>query len=122
MVNTRESRAVVKSGIDWGDYDPGQFYDELISSPGNARVAARGVISSLRKFDIKRLSARQKAVELAIQEMGISFTVYSEGENIDRAWPMDIIPRIISQREWARLEQGLVQRLTALNMFIAVSL
>jgi uncharacterized circularly permuted ATP-grasp superfamily protein len=118
MVNTRESKAAVKSGIDWGAYEPGQFYDELISSPGNARVAARHVISSLRKFDIKRLSARQKAVELAIQEMGISFTVYSEGENIDRAWPMDIIPRIISQREWARLEQGLVQRLTALNMFI----
>lgn len=104
--------------IDWNTYDPGQFYDELISTPGNARMAARGVISYLRKFTEKRLSARQKAVDLAIQEMGISFTVYSEGENIDRSWPMDIIPRIISLREWTRLEEGLKQRLTALNMFI----
>jgi len=50
--------------------------------------------------------------------MGISFTVYSEGDNIDREWPFDIIPRIIRQKEWSRIERGLKQRLTALNMFI----
>lgn len=104
--------------IDWSQYDSGAFYDELISSPGQARSAARGIVAYLRKLTEKRLRARQNSVDLAIQEMGISFTVYSEGENIDRAWPMDIIPRVITLKEWSRLEKGLIQRITALNMFI----
>jgi uncharacterized circularly permuted ATP-grasp superfamily protein len=104
--------------IDWNDYDPGGFYDEIISSPGNARAASRGLVSFLRKQTMKHLISRQQAADLAIQEMGISFTVYDDGENIDRAWPMDIIPRIIALREWQGLEQGLIQRLKALNHFI----
>jgi uncharacterized circularly permuted ATP-grasp superfamily protein len=104
--------------IDWNLYEPGPFYDELISTPGNARAAARGIVSYLRRFTKKRLTASQQAVDLAIREMGISFTVYSEGENIDRSWPMDLIPRVISLKEWQRLQEGLIQRLTALNMFI----
>jgi uncharacterized circularly permuted ATP-grasp superfamily protein len=50
--------------------------------------------------------------------MGITFTVYSEGRNIDRAWPFDIIPRAIPADEWDRISAGLEQRLTALNLFI----
>jgi uncharacterized circularly permuted ATP-grasp superfamily protein len=52
-------------------------------------------------------------------EMGITFTVYSDEGNIDRAWPFDIIPRIMEAKEWQRIEQGLKQRLTALNHFIS---
>jgi len=122
MVEAQQSQAQgfdnKGSTIDWSLYDPGQFHDELISTPGNARAAARGLVAYLRKFSEKRLTGRQQAADLAIQELGISFTVYSEGENIDRAWPMDIIPRVIPLREWRRLEEGLVQRLTALNLFI----
>ncbi|MBT8151521.1 MAG: circularly permuted type 2 ATP-grasp protein, partial [Gammaproteobacteria bacterium] len=54
----------------------------------------------------------------AIQDMGISFTVYDEGSNIDRAWPMDIIPRLIRAAEWREVSQGLSQRTRALNAFI----
>ncbi|MDB3856286.1 circularly permuted type 2 ATP-grasp protein, partial [Halieaceae bacterium] len=72
----------------------------------------------IRKMSIKGLLSRQQAADLAIQEMGISFTVYDDGQNIDRSWPMDILPRIIPLREWQGLEAGLIQRLTALNMFI----
>ena len=107
-----------KPGFDWSEYDPGQFYDEIISSPGNARAASRGMVSFIRNMSMKSLVSRQQAADLAIQEMGISFTVYSDGENIDRSWPMDIIPRIIPWREWQQLEQGLIQRLVALNKFI----
>ena len=55
---------------------------------------------------------------MAIKSLGISFTVYSEGSNIDRSWPLDIIPRIISNKEWETTDKGLKQRLKALNMFI----
>jgi len=50
--------------------------------------------------------------------MGITFTVYSEGQNIDREWPFDIIPRVIREQEWRKIEEGLKQRLMALNLFI----
>ena len=104
--------------IDWNQYDPGESYDELISTSGNPRTASRSLAKYLGSLSDQQLNRRQRAAELAIEEMGITFTVYSEGENIDRAWPFDIIPRVISEREWRRLEQGLIQRLTALNMFI----
>jgi uncharacterized circularly permuted ATP-grasp superfamily protein len=50
--------------------------------------------------------------------MGITFTVYSDGKGIDRAWPFDIIPRVIAASEWRRIELGLKQRLRAINAFI----
>jgi uncharacterized circularly permuted ATP-grasp superfamily protein len=49
---------------------------------------------------------------------GVGFTVYRQEEGIERVWPMDPVPRIIPAREWKRIEQGLAQRLTALNLFL----
>ena len=117
-ISTPASAKRIAPGFDWQDYDPGNFYDEVISSPGNPRAASRGLAAHIRKMSIKGLLSRQQAADLAIQEMGISFTVYDDGQNIDRSWPMDILPRIIPLREWQGLEAGLIQRLTALNMFI----
>ncbi len=104
--------------IDWRKYDPKGSYDELISSPGNPRAAARGLTRYLGSMSDQQLARRQRSAELAIEEMGVTFTVYSEGENIDRSWPFDIIPRVLAQREWAQVESGLIQRVTALNLFI----
>jgi uncharacterized circularly permuted ATP-grasp superfamily protein len=104
--------------IDWKSYDPNGFYDELISSPGYSRAAARTLTSYLRSLSDEEIHERKAAAEHAIVEMGITFTVYTEGGNIDRAWPFDIIPRIIPRKEWLRVEEGLKQRLAALNLFI----
>jgi uncharacterized circularly permuted ATP-grasp superfamily protein len=104
--------------IDWKTYDPSPFHDELIAAPGRPRPAARMLTDYLAGLGSDEIQARKKAAELAIIEMGISFTVYSEGENIDRAWPFDIIPRVIPRKEWRQVEAGLTQRLTALNLFI----
>ena len=104
--------------IDWKGYDPSPFYDELIAARGKPRPAAKMLTDYLAGLDADEIQARKKAAELAIVEMGISFTVYSEGENIDRAWPFDIIPRVIPRKEWRQVEAGLTQRLTALNLFI----
>lgn len=104
--------------IDWKTYDPSPFYDELIAARGRPRPAAKMLTDYLAGLGADEIQARKKAAELAIIEMGISFTVYSEGENIDRAWPFDIIPRVIPRKEWRQIEAGLTQRLTALNLFI----
>ena len=90
----------------------------MITGAGRPRAHARQVTDHLSALSARQLGRRQDAAERAIVELGITFTVYSEGQNIDRAWPFDIIPRTVSAREWARVQQGLQQRLTALNLFI----
>ncbi len=104
--------------INWRDYDSGEFYDELISSPGHPRKVARQLAKHLAGLSHEEIAERKHSAELAIKTMGISFTVYSEAGNIDRAWPFDIIPRVIAHKEWLQTEKGLIQRLQALNCFI----
>jgi len=104
--------------IEWNKYRADGFYDELIQGSGVPRQAATALCQYLSSLSDSDLRERKQAAELAIQVMGITFTVYGEGTNIDRAWPFDIIPRIISKVEWDRTEAGLTQRVTALNMFI----
>jgi uncharacterized circularly permuted ATP-grasp superfamily protein len=93
-------------------------YDELIGPDHQPRPAARALFDYLARQDQNTLNERRKAVEAAIMTMGITFTVYSDAGNIDRAWPFDIVPRIIALSEWQQIEAGLKQRLRALNMFI----
>src|SRR6056297_2116446 len=102
----------------WKTYDPGPHFDELFSSRGAPRQCTRALVSFLRRLGGEELELRRHSAELAIRSMGISFTVYSEGDNIDRQWPYDIIPRVIPEKEWRAIEEGLKQRLTALNHFI----
>ncbi|WP_405241752.1 circularly permuted type 2 ATP-grasp protein [Lentisalinibacter salinarum] len=99
-------------------YDPRAFHDELVTAEGDARPGTERLIDLLNTLTPAALSERQAAADRAIAEMGITFTVYSEGRNIDRAWPFDIVPRVIPASEWARIDEGLRQRLTALNLFI----
>ncbi len=104
--------------IAWNEYEPGNFYDEMISSPGNARKPAQKLLSYLKSLSEGDINSRKQAAELTIREMGVSFTIYTEEGNIDRAWPFDIIPRIIAKKQWDQTAAGLRQRLQALNMFI----
>lgn len=102
----------------WKNYDSKHFFDELIRPNGTPRPASRDVAKHIRSLTTEEIRERQQAAELAVKTMGITFTVYAEGSNIDRAWPYDIVPRVISGADWDRVEAGLVQRLSALNMFI----
>ena len=74
----------------------------------------------IERIGDEELRDRQRLAEIDILTMGITFTVYSDGQNIDRAWPFDIIPRVIDGREWDKISLGLQQRLIALNRFIDV--
>ena len=104
---------------DWENYPATEaIFDEVVTPKGRPRAAARGVLKHLRKLSDQELRARKAAAELSIREMGISFTVYSQAGNIDRAWPFDIIPRVIPAAEWQKVSDGLCQRMQALNMFI----
>lgn len=95
-----------------------QPWDELRDGRGRPRPAARELLGAIDRIGVEELRTRQAGAAADILTMGITFTVYSEGANIDRAWPFDVIPRVIEATEWRRIERGLVQRLRALNRFI----
>jgi len=105
--------------INWSKYRTTGLYDELIQPSGRARAAAKPLTRYLSALDENELTGIQDAAEVAIKEMGITFRVYSDEEgSIDRAWPLDIVPRIIDLQEWTTIEHGLKQRVQALNLFI----
>jgi uncharacterized circularly permuted ATP-grasp superfamily protein len=105
--------------IRWGSYKVKGFYDELIRVAGKPWPAAKVLCDYLRSLTDRELEEYKAASEMAMQVMGVTFTVYTEEEgSIDRAWPFDIIPRIIPKSEWDLTEAGLKQRVKALNLFI----
>ena len=93
-------------------------WDEVFNAEGEPHPFALEMWQYFSTQDGDELSARVAEVDAAILTSGITFTVYSDAGNIDRNWPFDIIPRIITRREWQRVELGLKQRLLALNLFI----
>ncbi|WP_341217323.1 circularly permuted type 2 ATP-grasp protein [Neptunomonas phycophila] len=104
--------------VTWKDYETNDFFDELVDAKGKPRPSAKKLFEYIEALEPGELEARRQIAEATIQEMGVSFTVYTEEGNIDRAWPFDIIPRTISADDWKVAEAGLKQRLKVLNMFI----
>ena len=104
--------------VELQNYPQAGIHDELLDEALQPRPAARALFDYVNRLGAAELGARRESVDAAIMAMGITFTVYSDAGNIDRAWPIDIIPRTLSSKEWARIDAGLKQRLTALNLFI----
>src|SRR3979490_2195126 len=90
-------------------------WDEMVDATGQAPPACAGVVEYLASLG-EEVHERQRATDLAIRTMGITFTVYSDAGNIDRAWPFDVIPRVISTPERSPSTAGLSPRLTALYL------
>ena len=80
-------------------------WDELRDAGGEPRPAAAEVLALVERLGVEELQERQAAAAADILTMGITFTVYSEGSNIDRAWPFDVIPRVIEAGEWASVNR-----------------
>jgi len=76
------------------------------------------VIATLRQFSINDLQRKDRLAGELFMNQGITFTVYSEDAGIERIFPFDIIPRIITGKEWEHIEAGIKQRLKALNLFL----
>lgn len=93
-------------------------WDEMRDRVGTPWPAAAQLLGMIDAMSFDDLRDRQRALEVEIERLGITFTVYHDGAGIDRAWPLDLIPRIIDATEWAGIEVGLIQRLRALNAFI----
>ena len=99
-------------------YALGLGYDEMFDAAGNARPAYAAIFERLQVLDLQEMRQRQAAADQAFLHAGITFTVYGRSEGTERIFPYDLIPRLITAGEWDRLERGLTQRITTLNLFL----
>ena len=97
-------------------------FDEMHSATGAVRVQYLGYDEWLKRQPAEMMRARRAEAEVIFRRVGITFAVYGEkdeeGAGTERLIPFDLIPRVIPGAEWARMEAGLRQRVTALNRFI----
>ena len=99
-------------------YDTERMYDELIDEKGDPRPGAELLIQKINSLENGELRRRQSAAERLLFRMGITFSVYGDTAGTEKIFPFDIIPRILGASEWIQIEQGLRQRIEALNLFI----
>ncbi len=98
------------------------MYDEMYANPERVREHYRAYADWLAQQPEASMAARRAEAEMIFRRVGITFAVYGakdeDGAGTERLIPFDLIPRVIPAHEWKRMEQGLVQRVTALNRFI----
>ncbi len=99
-------------------YRNGEAFDEMFDQIGRPRPHYQMLYRRLSGLSFDEFRRRKAMTDLSMLQDGVGFTVYRQEEGIERVWPMDPVPRIIPAKEWNRIEQGLIQRLTALNLFL----
>ena len=100
------------------DPEPQTFFDEVFERQDQPRRHYRDLIETFSALTPENLNTRRDAINVLFQEQGITFTVYNQNEGIERIFPFDLIPRIVPWKEWQYIEQGLAQRIEALNLFL----
>jgi uncharacterized circularly permuted ATP-grasp superfamily protein len=113
MYRDAAERGMRMGGCLLDGYDPQGFYCELMRSADN--ILLRDRLALMPTADFKRRAA---GAEQALYNLGITFTVYSDQSAIDRILPFDAVPRVLSATEWAHIERGVIQRVTALNLLL----
>jgi len=93
-------------------------YDEMFSGPGVLHPHYQPLLEHFSSLPTDELRRRKQVADLSFLNQGITFTVYGRDEGTERIFPYDPVPRIVTASEWATVERGLSQRITALNLFL----
>ena len=104
--------------ISWDNYKANNVFDEYLTSKNELRPETKNISNFIAKYSKQKLLTTIKSSENAISQRGITFRVYSENKPAEHYWPLDIIPRIITKKNWSKVSKGLIQRVKALNLFI----
>ena len=105
------------SGL-FSGYKVDQFFDEMFSASGEPRPHYSRLLASFREMEASDFERKRTLAATSFLQQGVTFTVYNDAQGTERIFPFDLIPRIIPAREWDLIERGLVQRITALNLFL----
>jgi uncharacterized circularly permuted ATP-grasp superfamily protein len=100
------------------DYNSQNFFDETFSPEQQVKTHYQKILGMFESYGETEFQRRRALVDLMFRNQGITFTVYGDDKGTERAFPFDPVPRIISAEEWGHLEQGLKQRVKALNLFL----
>jgi uncharacterized circularly permuted ATP-grasp superfamily protein len=104
---------------DWlSGYDAGGYYCELFGRVDAPATHTQPLRERLSRIPVDELRRRARNAENELFNLGVTFTVYSEKDAIDRILPFDVIPRVLSAAEWKHIESGVIQRVAALNLFL----
>ncbi len=100
---------------------PGKAFDEMFGHSGaaGARDVYAPIADWLNGSPLDVMTTRRRQAELFFRRIGITFAVYGDPDAAERLIPFDIVPRILGAREWTTMEAGLIQRVAALNAFLA---
>ena len=102
------------------DYRPDRGYDEYFSASHAPRQALRPLLSSLGNLGLAELNRNHAAAEVLLRRLGATFRLNDSGrQGVERILPFDPLPRLIGSRVWQTLERGLIQRLEAIDCFLA---
>ena len=99
-------------------YELDSAYDEMLAPSGDVRSHYRHLYDEVLRLPAEEMRRRKQSSELSFLHQGITFTVYGREEGIEKIFPHDLLPRIVTNREWEKLERGLAQRILALNLFL----
>ncbi len=100
------------------NYRPDAFFDEAFTEDGAARPSYSAVLGALDRLGASELARRNELRDLLQRSRGVTFTLRSEEGDLERTFPLDLVPRIIDAEEWRVVEAGLIQRVKALNAFL----
>jgi uncharacterized circularly permuted ATP-grasp superfamily protein len=100
-------------------YVPNLTYDEMFAADGSVRPHYGPLHTRMTTLQPSELADRQRTLEQSFLLQGITFTVYGRDGAAEQIIPTDLFPRIIPGSEWSQIEAGLIQRLRALNLFLA---
>ena len=93
-------------------------YDEMYAQNNSIRPLYKQFSKILEKLSIEDLNKMHEFSKDFFLNQGVTFTVYNDKEGVEKIFPFDIIPRIINNKEWTKIEKGIKQRIKALNLFI----
>ena len=102
----------------YGEYPLDEAFDEMRQANGGVRAHYRALSDTLARLPEEELQRCKQSADLSFLTQGITFTVYGREEGTERIFPYDLLPRLITAPEWDRVERGLTQRITALNLFL----
>ena len=94
-----------------------RVWDEMFCAEG-VRNTYQSFVSAIQNLSADEMTHKDELAKKLFMSQGITFTVYSSGEGIEKIFPFDIIPRILEAAEWKHIEAGIKQRLKALNIFL----
>ena len=102
----------------FANYDRAGFFCEMFGGDDDAAAHTESIRARLREMKVSTLQRRAKSSDRELYNLGITFTVYSDRDAIDRVLPFDVIPRVLSRDDWSHIERGCIQRVAALNRFL----